>query len=229
MPEPSVAVLGLHGAPAGFLHMLASHRLLSTSGSILESMNEAILYSIPPATWVSWTTIMTGVPPGVHGITGFFHVDRMTGESRLLTALDLEHPRIHEILSINNVESIIVNPVPETPIIPVRKARIISWFLYTREPICHPEGWCKKWLGGKVKKPLKACQTQPLEEEYNAIADLVEDTSGEATLYWVTLRAPDEIYHKCPEALENPEILTPIASAIDRIIHSLSKKTMRAS
>ena len=80
------------------------------------------LEAVPPITPASWPSIMSGVNPGKHGIFSFFHWDRVERRARLSSAVDLEHPRIHEMLSYEGVPSLAVNPIPDYPLLPARRA-----------------------------------------------------------------------------------------------------------
>ncbi len=74
----------------------------------------------PPITPTCWTGILMGVNPGKHGIFSFERVDVRKLRGRLYNARDLMHPRIHEMLAMAGKKSVIINPIPEHPIVPAK-------------------------------------------------------------------------------------------------------------
>jgi len=168
---------------------------------------------------------LDGAPPGWHGVTGFFRVDRGSRESRLMTSLDLEHPRVWEVAGWHGLDSLVVNPVPEYPIIPARNARILSWFLYRVEPAAWPPDFAGP-LEGEARPKIRGCEDAPaLARVVDAIARLVSssiDSRRPPALSWVTLRFPDELFHKCPGAMGDPRVAGRVLEAVDRLAAALA-------
>jgi len=220
-----VAVLGLDGAPPGWLEEAVEALGLQGLADLLGSSVSRRLEPRVPATWPSWSSIMTGVPPGWHGVTGFFRVDRGSRESRLMTSMDLEHPRVWEVAGWHGLDSLVVNPVPEWPIIPARGARILSWFLYRVEPASWPRDLARP-LEGASRPKVRGCGDAPaLARVVEAVSRLVESElrGGPPALAWVTLRFPDELFHKCPRALADPRVAGPALEAVDSLARALHR------
>lgn len=93
-----VLILGMDGASWDILDPWAARfpnlRALWTGGvrASLQSTN-------PPMTLPAWSSVLTGVNPGEHGILDFTHRPRGTYRVEFLSARDRLHPTLHEILS----------------------------------------------------------------------------------------------------------------------------------
>ena len=74
-PKKRVIVIALDGVPYSFFPTLKELNL-SPVLSALHQRNEIhpMTTTLPPVSSVAWASFLTGVNPGVHGITGF--VDR---------------------------------------------------------------------------------------------------------------------------------------------------------
>ncbi len=109
-----VVVLGLDGVPCSLLNRFADAGIMPNIARLRQegtlcSMNA----SIPEVSSTSWSTFMTGVNPGKHGIYGFMEVDRNTYSWRFPNFNDLKSRTIWEIAGDNGKRSIIVN-IPST-------------------------------------------------------------------------------------------------------------------
>ena len=120
-----VAVLGLDGLSWAYLEKMVNSGSVHLK-SMLNKSSKYVLDAYPPFTPPSWSSIMTGVNPGKHGVFGFAYMDRRRWRQRLYTSLDLEHPRVHEMLSMLGVSSVMINPIPRYPLIRVRGSIIVS-------------------------------------------------------------------------------------------------------
>ena len=67
--------------------------------------------TIPPYTPPAWTSILTGVNPGWHGIYSFIKYTH--GIEKLNTSFDVKFPRLFEMLAMNGLKSVVIN-VPFT-------------------------------------------------------------------------------------------------------------------
>jgi len=165
----------------------------------LNSMLEraARLECIPPITPSSWPSIMTGVNPGKHGLFSFHYLDRTTRERRIVSSLDLEHPRIHEMLAFNGVGNIMVNPIPDYPIIPVKGSVVISNMFFAPKPSSHPRGYYERYFSG-IQGYSEDNYRLFIEGYVEALEEIILDDKGEHPFIWFTLNFPDHEFHKNP-------------------------------
>ena len=177
------------------------------------------LEAVPPITPASWPSIMSGVNPGKHGIFSFFHWDRVERRARLSSAVDLEHPRIHEMLSYEGVPSLAVNPIPDYPLLPARRAIIVSNLFFTPRPLSQPPGLHEKYFEG-LYPPRKSPEFYI--EYFQALRGMLEDLLRDPPpLAWVNLNFPDVVYHKYPETVEKPGKLAKAWREVDGIARIL--------
>jgi len=214
----TVGVLGLDALPYWYIDKLREWGQTPHLTKILE--NSARLECLPPITEASWPTILTGVNPGKHGLFSFFHVDRATRERRLAHAWDLEHPRIHEMLSFNKLKSIMINPIPDYPIIPVKNSIIVSNLFFNPTPSSHPRQIYEKYFAG-IRASRDEDYDGYMSEYIESIQRLIDD-EGDVSLAWVTLNFPDYLFHKKPELLKSPRH----ASRLWKLVDGLAKQML---
>ncbi len=201
---PKIAVIGLDGCSPKYLEKILSHGFAPTIKQIVSKHGYFKLYAFPPCTPPSWSSIMSGVNPGKHGIYGFQHYDKATGRTYLTSALHLEHPRVHEMLGINGLKSIVINPIPSYPLIPVKNTLIISHMFFTPRLV-----WYPRHIGKYAKLLSEHSYRSSTREEYlenvantldNYLA-LVESLIDrfDWSLFWLNLHYPDAILHKFDE------------------------------
>jgi predicted AlkP superfamily phosphohydrolase/phosphomutase len=108
-----VLLLGLDGLAAGHMQWLVANGTMPFLGQMLQRGASGVLKStIPPYTPQAWTSMVTGVNPGRHGIFGF---TRWTSEGRetLVASTDRKVKTIWDLLTEEDRPSIVVN-VPMT-------------------------------------------------------------------------------------------------------------------
>jgi predicted AlkP superfamily phosphohydrolase/phosphomutase len=109
-----VFVLGIDGVPCSLLRMfiddgtMPNLRRISQNGSIRE-----MTASIPEISSTSWSTFMTGVNPGKHGIFGFTELHRETYQWRFPNSYSLKSKTLWDIAGSNDMKSVVLN-VPST-------------------------------------------------------------------------------------------------------------------
>jgi len=92
-------VVGWDGAEWSIIRRLMDEgRLPNVSALIEGGRGYGLRVPIPPATFSSWTTILTGTNPARHGITDFSELMPGIYRIRFLTALDRAEPAIWEYL-----------------------------------------------------------------------------------------------------------------------------------
>src|SRR3990172_2947263 len=71
---PKVMIVGLDSAPISLLMKWGKEGRLPTIGRLIrEGASGTLLSTTPPITPPAWTSLLTGVNPGKHGIYGFTH------------------------------------------------------------------------------------------------------------------------------------------------------------
>lgn len=224
-----IAVIGLDGLSWDFLEVLINYGIFTEVKNILAKSFKSILHAYPPSSFPSWSSILTGVNPGKHGIFSFDYLDKQTLTQRLYTALDLEHPRIHEMLAMNKIPCIILNPVPDYPIVPIGNMKVISHMFFTPKVIYYPESM-RKYADALKESPkvVTASKEEFLEILCNSIElylPIVEELISEDwRVFWLNLSIPDRIHHKVPEVLLKGKIGTRIIkifTTVNKIVKRL--------
>jgi len=199
--EKKVTVLGLDGLSWRYLKKIVDAGIMPYTRALLQKSLNATLYSYPPTTPPSWTSIMTGVNPGKHGVMGFLHFDRAKCMEILTSSITVEHPRIYEMLAMNNIESVIINPVMNYPNIPLSKVRNIDHLFFTPKIVCHPRDMCKYVEKLPPRPKTKHCE-EFVDFMYACVKsylDITEDLLNRFNwrLFWLNINVPDGICHKC--------------------------------
>lgn len=233
MPEQAVekmAVLGLDGLGPGYLSRMLRSGEMPFLARLVRRARIYRLLAFPPVSPPSWSSIMTGVNPGKHGIFSFDYVDRTTWTQRLYTALDLGHPRIHEMLAFSGVPSVMVNTVPAFPLLRVRGTQVLNYGFFTPKPLCYPEHM-RKYLA-LMELPKNGPGRDVLETYADVAGSLVtfveEAIQGlNWRLFWMNVSVPDVYLHHRPDLLTRadfPEAERRVMRAIDRIISLLERE-----
>ena len=227
-----VSIIGLDALSWEFLNKLMDKGCIPEIKNIVNKGFKYSLKCFPPSTPPSWSSILTGVNPGKHGIFAFDYVDSKTLEQKLYTAMDLQHPRIFEILSMMNMKSVVINPIPGYPIIPVRNSIIISHTILLSRPQYFPKT-VKKYADilaevASEKLTLTCYDTLEYYLEYVlAIKDIVEKLLFEKSwnLFLIILPVPDIILHKCEYNFlrETLSLETKLFNKIDKLAKILSQ------
>lgn len=204
-----MAVLGLDALSWGYLRKLAEGGVIPTIKHLYTKYLRTRLEAIPPVTPPSWSSIMTGVNPGKHGIYFFYKYvrDGSGWRQRLSSAYDLGHPRIHEILGFHRMKSIVFNPIPDYPVIPVPGSTIISNLFFAPKPMSYPAEAIKEYFGDSDIGEYLGSGCESVESYVNVIeayqAAIEKAVQKEPHLLWVNLNIPDTLMHRCPRMLED--------------------------
>jgi len=206
--KPRVLFLGLDGLSwsvyrrlrgRGFLRSLAALEPRAVTGSV---------DMFPPLTPPMWTSMTSGVNPGKHGIYNFGPVDPSTGRRpRLYNALDVDAPRIHDIVSYRGGSSLVVNlPLSSWPPIPFRGALVSDWL--SPKDYARPD-----WLDKSFRRELEERREWSREGPCGKVA---RDAAAAAALldridklldydyYFIMFSVVDALMHKHPDELLDP-------------------------
>ncbi|MEB3755338.1 MAG: alkaline phosphatase family protein [Desulfurococcales archaeon] len=232
MTKKSLAVLGLDAMNSVYFEKLLDSGIMPYTKHLIEKSLIKNLRAFPPMTPPSWSSIMTGVNPGKHGIYGFFHYSRRTLSQRLYNALDLKQPRIHEMLSILGYKSIVFNPIPDYPLIPVRSAEILSNLFFTPKPVSYPASIYDFYFRGSNPIEHTKDMTCNLLNDYVNVVNLYLHAVEKAlqtdhSLIWITLNIPDIFFHRCPKILTEKSVSNEernVFGLIDKLIKMLDEE-----
>ncbi len=220
-----LAVLGLDGLSWPFLNGMVETGKMPYLRAVSANALRATLRALPPVTFPSWTSIMTGVNPGKHGIFGFFRYSKGAYGQLLYTSLDLRHPRIHEMAALMGVKGVVFNPIPDYPIRPVRNVEIVSNLFFAPKPMSYPPEAHVKYFGASNLPQAKAAGCDVVEY-FRDVMELylaaVEKASSNADLLWANLNFPDAALHRCPKMLRQPD--APFLPILDKIIEIMDSK-----
>lgn len=112
--KKKVVVLGLDGVPCSVLRKFANEGILPNLATLQQVGTLcSMTASIPEVSSTSWSTFMTGVNPGRHGIYGFIELQKENYAWRFPDFNDLKSKTIWEIAGENGKRSIILN-IPST-------------------------------------------------------------------------------------------------------------------
>jgi len=111
---PRVFVLGLDGTPFGLMQEMFSKGILKNLARIAEKGSiQPMATTIPDVSSVAWTTFMTGVNPGRHGIFGFMDVKPGEYKTFFPNTTNIRSPCFWHLMGKEGKRSIIVN-MPST-------------------------------------------------------------------------------------------------------------------
>jgi len=223
-----VSVIGLDGMGWQFFNRLLNEATMPyTKNIVYKSYNYTLKAPFPPMSYPSWLSIMSGVNPGKHGIFGFTFLDRTLWESKVFNAFHLEHPRIHEMLAMNKMKSIIINPMPGYPIIPLGGIYTICNVFVPR--ILYYPTTMKRYADLLLDKRGRGGNyIEKTVEELEKYLSIVEDTADaiDWNLYWIILRQPDETAHKSPRDIVKLTYgLKRIFRLVDKIVKTLASRS----
>jgi predicted AlkP superfamily phosphohydrolase/phosphomutase len=118
-PTQKVFVLGIDGLTFDLLLPWAQQGKLPNFARLLEEGSSTQLISaVPPYSPPAWTSAVTGVNPGKHGIFGFVKgIDRQEGQPNLIyyTALDRQVDPLWVLLTERGRRSVVVNVPCSSP------------------------------------------------------------------------------------------------------------------
>jgi len=231
----SVAVIGIDGISWNILKMLFDRGIMPYLKHVIKrSLTSTLKSTLPPLTYPAWTSIATGVNPGKHGVYGFLSVrkGRIGFESRITTAHDVKYPRIHELLGMFNIRSLIMN-VPATyppDCTTARKTSVIVSDWLSPEIKVYPRRY--EDLERALKTNLISKDVSKPPEIYKFMRERVERIIMEVlnvidvlkpNFLFLVFSEPDWIMHKDPDFLKgyNVHMAGNIFNNIDSMIRSV--------
>ena len=110
VPESPVAVVCVDGGDPEYFDAAKKAGVIPNIARFMEDGFSGIAHcSIPSFTCPNNMSIATGGPPGVHGISGNFYLDRQTGEAVVMTGPELMRSRtVFDVVSKMGVNTVVV-------------------------------------------------------------------------------------------------------------------------
>ncbi len=101
-PAKRIFIIGLDGATFDVLFPMMDDGLMPNLRHLMETGASGILNSTaPPITPAAWTTFMTGMGPGKHGVIDFEHYDPKTNTLSFNSTFEIKEKTIWQMLSEN--------------------------------------------------------------------------------------------------------------------------------
>ncbi len=210
-----VAVIGLDGATFDLIEPWMDQGLLPNLAAMRNDGYSAELESvIPPLSAPAWTSAITGVNPGKHGIYDFELVDRDRFMPVPATALDRRAKAVWEYLTESERPSVIMTVPLTTPPDPIA-GKMVGGFPHLRDtgytwpPELEkglgpwrldrygeylPEGSEEAFLGNLIATR---------EARFRAAIELFEEDDWE--LFWVVFMGTDKVQHFFWKFMEDEE------------------------
>ena len=149
--RPRFILFGIDGATFDIIEPAVAAGKLPTLGHLMQQGSHRVLKSvIPPVTAPAWTTIMTGVNPGKHGLFEFYTLRENSYNTRLVTSQDRQTPAIWNLLNQAGLRVGVLN-VPIT---------------YPSEDI---DGWMISGMMGAPEFNEAACFPPHLDQEVRGL------------------------------------------------------------
>ncbi len=105
-----LCLIGLDGVPEELLRRLAHEGVMPrVAERIAEGHLRSMKASLPEISSVSWSSFMTGVDPGTHGIFGFTDIEPQTYRLTFPSFADVRVPTLWDRLGSRGVTSVVLN------------------------------------------------------------------------------------------------------------------------
>jgi predicted AlkP superfamily phosphohydrolase/phosphomutase len=220
-----VCVIGLDGANLKIIEIL---------GLGYKGITSVMTSTIPPYTPPAWTSILTGVNPGIHGILGFNKY--RNGGSHINNSWDVYYPRLFEMLALHGLKSIIVNVPMSYPFDALieRKNFIVLTDWASPKQTLWPSALHREYCEYLVNPPhdweirydvrdyIKVLENY-LKKRMELYLNLFERIDW--NLYFIVFSEIDWILHKLPDVLNgrNVALVKPIFNLIKDFINKAIK------
>lgn len=212
MLDKKVAVIGLDGMAWRYLDILFNYGAMPYLRSFArESSRGTLVSTFPPFTAAAWTSITSGVNPGKHGVFDFISMRTRTDkelEMHVNDSKDVMYPRIHEMLTMHDLKSVVVNLAFTYPIQRVDNVMIIPG-LRPNRMVCYPS-LMKKYAENYPKYEVvkEVFEVKDEKERAMIVLDKLYKDCSQRTktlikmlrtldwnLFWVVLWEPDRLLH----------------------------------
>lgn len=213
--QSRVVVLGLDGVPYSLLNRFAEDGVMPNVARLRgEGTLCSMTASIPEVSSTSWSTFMTGVNPGRHGIYGFMELDRDSYAWRFPNFGDLKAKTIWELAGQRGKRSIVMN-VPSTYPARALNGMLVSGFVaLDLKKASYPEEMYRYLEGIGYRLDVDASKAATAADEFaddilrtfrkrvEAVHHLYD--SRDWDLFIAAVTETDRLHHYLWAALEDP-------------------------
>lgn len=203
-----VVVLGLDGVPYTLLKRFAESGVMPNVAALIEKGTLcSMTASIPEVSSTSWSTFMTGVNPGKHGIYGFMELQKGGYSWRFPNFNDLKSKTLWEIAGENGKKSIVLN-IPSTyPAKPLNGMLVSGFVALDMKKASYPEEFYQYLKNTGYRLDVDATKA------VKNIREFTEDIMN-------TFRKRTEVIHHLLES-ENWDLFIAVITETDRLHHYL--------
>jgi len=193
-----------------------------------------LVSTVPPYTPPAWTSMLTGVNPGMHGIYGFFSIK--DNNVALNTSWNVRFPRLFEMCAMYGVKSVVVNvplSYPFDALVLRDRYIVVTDWASPKQAIWPPKlnARFREYLGNPPHKEKQHSNIHEyisrireyLSTRVNLYFELLE--RDDWSLYFIVFSETDWLLHKLPELLErrNVNLVQPIFNFIKKFIQEASE------
>jgi predicted AlkP superfamily phosphohydrolase/phosphomutase len=138
--KEKAVVLGIDGVPCSLLNRFIDEGMMPNLASLAAiGTLSPMSASIPEVSSTSWSTFMTGVNPGRHGIYGFMELQDDSYKWRFPNSQDIQSDTLWDIVGKHNKKSIVLN-VPSTyPARPIQGTMTAGFVALDLKKATYPE------------------------------------------------------------------------------------------
>jgi predicted AlkP superfamily phosphohydrolase/phosphomutase len=211
-----VCVVGLDGVPIGLLERLADAGVMpNIAARIAAGHLRPMRASLPEISAVSWTSFMTGVQPGEHGIFGFTDVNPGTYQLEFPNFSQVEAPTLWDRLGKRGLHSVVLNQPATYPARTIPGVLVSGFVAVDLSRSVKP----LKWLGTLRRQDYRIdIDTGRARSDHDWLfQDLhytLESRGAALGRLWdeedwdfmqVVVTGTDRLYHYLWDAVENPD------------------------
>lgn len=206
--HPRVFLLGLDGTPYGLMQDLFAKGAMKNLAEIAgKGSIRQMSTTVPDVSSVAWTTFMTGVNPGRHGVFGFVDLKPGTYTNYYPNATNVRSPCLWHLLGKEGKRSIIVNMPSTYPAQELDGALIAGFVAIDLERATYPKSLVP-WLQ-KIDYRLDVDASQAGTDKDKFIEDL-----------YTSLANREQAFRKLMRE-ERWDLFAAIVTGTDRLHHFL--------
>ncbi len=212
---PQVFILGLDGTPYSMMQDLFARGILKNLAEITKKGTiHKMSTTIPDVSSVAWTTFMTGVNPGRHGIFGFTDIKPGTYANFFPNFTKVQSPCLWNLIDKEDKKSIIVNMPSTYPAQEINGTLIAGFVAIDLEKATYPKDlvpWLKKidyqldvnasLAQEEDKEPFFKALNSSLEKREETFRKLMKEESWD--LFAAIVTGTDRLHHFFWDAYED--------------------------
>ena len=209
-----VVVLGIDGVPCSLLQRFISEGIMPNLAKLADKGTLTdMTASIPEVSSTSWSTFMTGVNPGKHGIYGFMELQKSSYSWYFPNSKDVKSDTLWDIAGRNGKKSIVLN-VPSTyPAKQLNGILTAGFVALDLKKATYPDSAYEylKSIGYKMDVNTRKAQesSEALAEEIDSAFEIRKKAilhfldNGEWDLFVSVVTETDRLHHYLWTALED--------------------------